>query len=465
MRIVMKFGGTLLDNEDKLRNVINVISSYYSEGNNVVVIISALNGITDKILDLCKDIKKINKNIINNFVDNIETIHASLIDKLITNAERKTEILEIIANLLNEFKEILVGISILGEITPKSRDYLVSFGERLSTPMVSFSLMDKGLKSEFFNGKEIGILTDSNYGDAKPLMDTTKLRVRHKIEPLIAEKIIPVITGFIGCDQNGNITTIGRGGSDYSATIIAASINADEVWLWSDTDGLMTADPKIVENVMMIDELSFSEALELSMFGPKYMHPRALEPVMDSKIALRIRNINNLKNSGTVILQNPLKNSTRTVKSITAIGDTALIDVSGGGLIGYPGTAAKIFDALAKNQVNIMMISQTPSESSISIVVKKNDLDKAITTLELNFLGKLIKRIDVNENVAIIAVVGSGMRGIKGVAARTFGAVAKNNINVIMIAQGSSELNLAFVIEENYRNKAVKALHLEFIGK
>ena len=461
----MKFGGTLLDSEDKLRNVINVISSYYSEGNNIVVIISALNGITDKILDLCKDIKKINKNIINNFVSNIETIHTSLIEKVITNSERKTEILAIIANLLNEFKEILVGISILGEITPKSRDYLVSFGERLSTPMVSFSLIDIGLKSEFFNGKEIGILTDSNYGDAKPLMDTTKLRVRHKIEPLIAEKIIPVITGFIGCDQNGNITTIGRGGSDYSATIIAASINADEVWLWSDSDGLMTADPKIVENAMMLDELSFSEALELSMFGPKYMHPRALEPVMDSKIAVRIRNINNLKNSGTVILQNPSKNSTRTVKSITAIGHTALIDVSGGGLIGYPGTAAKIFDALAKNQVNIMMISQTPSESSISIVVKENDLDKAITTLELNFLGKLIKRIDVNENVAIIAVVGSGMRGIKGVAARTFGAVAKNNINVIMIAQGSSELNLAFVIDENDRNKAVKALHQEFIGK
>jgi len=460
----MKFGGTLLDNEDKLRNVINVISSYYSEGNDIVVIISALNGITDKILDLCKDIKKINKNIINDFIDNIQTIHTSLIEKVITNSERKTGILEIIANLLNEFKEILVGISILGEITPKSRDYLVSFGERLSTPIVSFSLMDKGLKSEFFNGKEIGILTDSNYGDAKPLMDTTKLRVRHKIEPLIAEKIIPVITGFIGCDQNGNLTTIGRGGSDYSATIIAASINADEVWLWSDTDGLMTADPKIVENAMMLDELSFSEALELSMFGPKYMHPRALEPVMDSKIAVRIRNINNLKNSGTMILQNPLKNSTRTVKSITDIAHTALIDVSGGGLIGYPGTAAKIFDALAKNQVNIIMISQTPSESSISIVVKKNDLDKAITTLELNFLGKLIKRINVNENVAIIAVVGSGMRGIKGVAARTFGAVAKNNINVIMIAQGSSELNLAFVIDEKDRNKAVKALHQEFIG-
>lgn len=457
----MKFGGSLLDDERKLLNVRNIINSYFKSGNDLIIIVSALGGITDKILNLCKDVKKINKNIINDFVTNMELIHINLVGKIITGIDKKNEVLQVISSLLNEFKEILVGVSILGEITPKSRDYLVSFGERLVTPIISFILTDIGLKSVFFNGKEVGILTDSNYGDAKPLMDTTKLRVRHKLEPLLKQKNIPVITGFIGSDQNGNITTIGRGGSDYSATIIAASINADEVWLWSDVNGLMTADPQIVENAITLDEVSFPEALELSMFGPKYMHPRALEPVMDSKIAVRIRNANNLDNKGTVIIQNP--SQFKIVKSITAIRNIALIDVSGGGLIGYPGTAAKIFEALAKNQVNIMMISQTPSEASISIIVKKNDLDNAITTLELNFLGKLIKRVDVNENVAIISVVGSGMRGIKGVAARTFSAVAKKNINVIMIAQGSSELNLAFVIDEENCQEAVKVLHTEFI--
>src|SRR5918994_119661 len=350
---------------------------------------------------------------------------------------------------LNEFIDVLLGISILKDVTPKSRDYLLSFGERLSTPIVSFALKSIGINSVFLNGKEVGILTDSNFGDAKPLMNTTKLRVHHKIEPLLKEKIIPVVTGFIGFDQNGNTTTIGRGGSDYSATIIAASINANEVWLWGDVNGLMTADNKIVKDALVLEEISFSEALELSMFGSKYMHPRALEPVMDSQISVRIRNANNIDNP---------------VKSITVIRNTALIDVSGGGLIGSLGTAAKIFDALAKNQVNIMMISQTPSESSITIVVKKQDIDKAIMTLELNFLGKLIKRIDVSENVAVIAVVGSGMRGIKGVAAKTFGAVAKRNINVIMITQGSSELNLAFVIEDKNCEEAVNALHKEFIN-
>lgn len=464
MRIVMKFGGSLLDDEKKIRNVINIIKSYYSLDFEIVVVVSALYGITDKISVLCEEIKQINRNSLNLFLKNIEDIHINLVEKVIQDKNDKHELLHLLKDLLNEFRDVLLGISILKDVTPKSRDYLLSFGERLSTPIVSFALKSIGINSLFLNGKEVGILTDSNFGDAKPLMDTTKLRVHHKIEPLLKEKIIPVVTGFIGFDQNGNTTTIGRGGSDYSATIIAASINANEVWLWGDVNGLMTADNKIVKDAVVLEEISFSEALELSMFGSKYMHPRALEPVMDSKISVRIRNANNIDNSGTLITQVPTLPYNKTVKSITVIRNTALIDVSGGGLIGSLGTAAKIFDALAKNQVNIMMISQTPSESSITIVVKKQDVDKAIMTLELNFLGKLIKRIDVSENVAVIAVVGSGMRGIKGVAAKTFGAVAKRNINVIMITQGSSELNLAFVIDDKNCEEAVNVLHQEFIN-
>jgi aspartate kinase len=293
-------------------------------------------------------------------------------------------------------------------------------------------------------------------------MDTTKLRVAHKIEPLLREGIIPIVTGFIGADQNGNITTLGRGGSDYTATIIAASINADEIWLWSDVDGLMTADPKIVNSAKVLKEVSYAEAMEMALFGAKYIHPRALEPILDAKIPILIRNTFNVKHEGTIISHNPSMTSKKIVKSISAIRHTALIDVSGGGMVGTPGTAAKIFDTLAKNRVNIMMISQSPSESSISMVVRKSDLDKATTTFELNLLGKIIKQLNVNEDVAIIAVVGSGMRGIKGVAAKVFGSVARRNINVMMIAQGSSELNLAFVVNDNDCEQAVRALHDEF---
>ena len=217
---------------------------------------------------------------------------------------------------MDELEDILDGIVLLAEVTPKSLDYLMSFGERLSAPIISFALRDIGLKSEYLTGKEAGILTDSNYGEARPLMDTTKLRLEHKLEPLLKKDIVPVITGFIGADQNGNVTTIGRGGSDYTATIIGAGIEADEVWFWSDVNGLLTADPKIVDDATVIKEVSFAEAMEMALFGAKYMHPRALEPVMDTKIPIRIRNTFNLAHKGTIISQNPTKASNKIVKSI-----------------------------------------------------------------------------------------------------------------------------------------------------
>jgi aspartate kinase len=467
MRIVMKFGGTAINSADKVIHIANLIKSQKEKGTNEIVgVISAVRGMTDKISSIPLNVKRSDKLSITDFVKNTRYIHLNIIEQAIKNEKLKNKARSVVTILINELEDILTGILLLGEITPKSLDYLMSFGERLSTPIVSFALRDIGLSSEYLTGKEAGILTDSNYGEARPLIDTTRLRVVHKIEPLLKLNIIPLITGFIGADQNGNTTTIGRGGSDYTATIIASSINADEVWFLGDVDGLMTADPKIVNDARVIREVSFAEAMEMALFGAKYMHPRALEPVMDTKIPVRIRNAFRLEHQGTVISQNLTKTSQKTVKSISAIRHTALIDVSGGGMVGAPGTAAKIFDALAKNRVNIMMISQSPSESSISIVVRRDELDKAIMTLDLNLLGKVVKRVNVNNDVAVIAVVGSGMRGIKGVAARVFNAVAKRNVNVIMIAQGSSELNLAFVVNDSDCEQVVRVLHDEFeLGK
>jgi aspartate kinase len=233
------------------------------------------------------------------------------------------------------------------------------------------------------------------------------------------------------------------------------------VYLWSNVDGLMTADPSIVDGAKVLEEISYNEAAEMVLFGAKYIHPRALEPVLESNIPLKIRNAFNLDHSGTTITKN-LKISSNIVKSIIAIRNTALLDVGGGGMVGAPGTAANIFDTLASNKVNIMMISQGPSESSISIVLRQDDLGKAIASLELKLLGRIIKHLNVLENVSIVTVVGSGMRGIKGIAGRVFTAIDKSSVNVIMIVQGSSELNLAFVINDSDCNKAVIALHREF---
>jgi aspartate kinase len=461
MRLVMKFGGTAVDTPDKVRNVAQLVKSHL-KGNSLVCVVSAVRGMTDGLLSISDSVKRGDKRSIEEFVSKYTKVHLDIAEGSITDSRLRGEAVATVRKILKELEDVLGGIVLLGEVTPKSQDYLMSFGERLSAPILSFALQDIGTKSTHMNGKEVGIVTDSNYGEARPLIDTTKLRVSHQLEPMLKDSVVPVVTGFIGADQNGNITTIGRGGSDYTATIIGASIGADEVWLWSDVDGLMTADPKLVKNAQVLKEVSFAEAMEMALFGAKYMHPRALEPVMDTKIPIRIRNTFNPRHAGTVITQNPSKESQKIVKSVSAIRHTALIDVSGGGMVGAPGTAAKIFDTLAKNKVNIMMISQSPSESSITMVVRKNDLDKATTTLELNLLGKVIKQVNVNDDVAVIAVVGSGMRGIKGVAAKVFGAVAKHGVNVIMIAQGSSELNLAFVVNDRDCEQAVQALHDEF---
>lgn len=463
MRIVMKFGGTAIDSPDKVNHVANLIKMYKRNGDNEIIsVVSAVRGMTDAILAISNSIKRGDKVSINNFIKRTRDIHTMIVERALVDEKLKAEARSVISKLIHELENILDGIALLSEVTPKSLDYLLSFGERLSTPIVSFALRNSGVTSDYLTGKEAGIVTDSNYGEARPLMDTTQHRLLHKIEPLLKNDIVPVVTGFIGADQNGNTTTIGRGGSDYTATIIAASLGAHEVWLWSDVDGLMTADPKIVKDAKVLKEVSFSEAMEMALFGAKYMHPRALEPILEAKIPIRIRNTLNVNHRGTLIIQTPSGSSQKIVKSISAIRHTALIDVSGVAMAGAPGTAAKIFDVLAKNKVNIMMISQSPSESSISMIVRKVDLDKAAMTLELNLLGKVIRKVNISADVAVIAVVGSGMRGIKGIAAKVFRAVAKQNINVIMITQGSSELNLAFVVDDDDCDRAVKALHDEF---
>jgi aspartate kinase len=460
----MKFGGSVLDTPSKLNTVIKISETFKKlngEKNDVICVISAMTKVTDKILSLADSLLKGNRDAVKIFVDEMAVIHTELIEKTITNMVLQSEAKHIVLGILDEFRDILNGLVLISEITPRSLDHMLSFGERLMAPIICYSFRNYNLKSEYFTGKEIGIVTDSNFGQARPLMDTTKFRVNTKILPLLLKDVIPVVTGFIGADQHGYITTLGRSGSDYTATIIASCVQADEVYLWSDVNGLLTADPMIVSDARVIDEISFAEAAEMVLFGAKYIHPRALEPVMDSNIPLKIRNVFDLSHNGTTITNN-LKISNHIIKSIIAIRNTALLDVGGGGMVGSPGTAAIIFDTLAKNKVNIMMISQGPSESSISIVLSKDDLGKATTALELKLFGKMIKHLSILEDVSIVAVVGSGMRGIKGIAGRIFTSVAKENINVIMIVQGSSELNLAFVIRDADCERAVRALHKEF---
>ncbi|MEM3624837.1 MAG: aspartate kinase, partial [Nitrososphaerales archaeon] len=344
-----------------------------------------------------------------------------------------------------------------------SLDYVLSFGERLSAPILCYSLLDIGLSSKFFSGKDAGIVTDSNYGEARPLINLTKYRVKQKLEPLLNKGIIPVVTGYIASTQEGFITTLGRGGSDYSATIIGASLKVDEVYIWTDVDGLMTADPKIVPSAKTMPEISFQEAIEMALFGAKGLHPRALEPAMEEGIPVRIRNTFNPENPGTLIVNEKKIDKGKIVKAVTLIKNVSLISVNGAGMVGTPGTASKVFDVLGKNNINVLMISQSASETNISFIIKKPFLGKAMSALEISLLGQgIVREITAEEDICIIAIVGAGMRGTPGVAARLFNAVAKKGINVIMISQGSSEVNISFVVKEKDGEEAVRAIHEEF---
>ena len=461
MRLVLKFGGTSLSSPNHIRNVAKIVASF-SKDNEIVVVCSAVDGITDDLLTISRLIEQKKKDDVTKTLNNIIKKHKQFANQTVKNSAIKKQLLQKLNTDVSELKELVGGLTLLKEVSARSLDYLISFGERLSDDLVSFALQDIKKKSTALNGKEVGIVTDSNFGESRPLMDTTRIRISKTLGSLLAKKITPVVGGFAGADQHGNITTFGRGGSDYTATIIASCINADEIWLMSDVDGLMTADPKLVKNAKLLKEVSYAEAIEMAQFGAKQIHPRTFEPLFHKKIPMRIRSTFDVKNSGTIVTSSPSAATKKTVKCVSAIRNIGLIDLSGGIMFAAPGTAAKIFTTLAEKNVNVMMVSSNPSESSVSLLVKRPDLEKAANALEMNLLGQTVKKVDVTPGVSIIAVIGSGMRGTVGVASKVFSAAQKKNVNVIMIAQGSSELNLAFVVKDSDCKAVVQSLHDEF---
>jgi len=461
LKLVLKFGGTSLASVKDIQNVAKIVSDLSSE-NKVVVVCSAVDCITDELIHISEHIKKVNKKDANRVLAKISQKHKQFTTHIVTNPKIQKTLLDKMKSDLSELEELVHGLLLLGEVTPRSFDYLISFGEKLSINLVSFALQQSSKKAMSLSGKQAGIVTDSNFGESRPLMDTTKIRLSKTIQDLFDKKIIPVVGGFSGADQHGNTTTFGRGGSDYTATIIASCIDADEIWLMSDVDGLMTADPKLVNDAKLLKEVSYAEAVEMAQFGAKQIHPRTFEPLVSKKIPMRIRSTFDLSNLGTIVTATPSAAIKKTVKCTSAIRNIGLIDLTGGVLFAAPGTAAKIFTLLADINVNVMMVSSNPSESSISIIVKKIDLDRAVNALEMSLLGKTVKKIVTTPNVSIIAVIGSGMSGTVGIASKVFSAVQKRNVNVIMIAQGSSELNLAFVVKDNDCKPVIEALHEEF---
>lgn len=450
----------------------------------VVAVCSAASGITDELIAVSARIRRGDRAGAAKAASRIVARSRRLARGSVKGAAERRRLLDGLQRDFSDLHELVDGMSLLGEVTPRSMDYLLSFGERLSARTMAHAVRDAGAAAAPLAGNEAGIVTDSNFGSARLLMDTTRLRVSKALGPLLDGGTMPVVGGFVGADQHGRVTTLGRGGSDYTATTVGACIGAGEIWLMSEVDGLLTADPSIVPDARVLPAVSYMEAMEMAMFGAKQIHPRTFEPLLGSGIPMRVRSSSTgggrggrrgrqppaaaaQPPGGTLVVADPTATEAAAsaggpVKCISTLRGSALIDVRGDELVGEPGTAARIFSTLAGAGANVTMISQNPSESSISMVVSRHDMDGAVAALERDMLGGMIKKVEVTPGVAVVALIGSGMRGAVGVASQVFGSVAREGINVVMITQGSSELNLAFVVRDADCESAVRVLHGEF---
>ena len=462
MKVVMKFGGTSLGSASRIRNAAQIVKMWSRE-NKVVFVVSALGTVTDELLELGEEARRGNLGNLRLLVNKIRRFHLETARRTVQNTGRLRDLNETMGRMLADLRKTAESIAQLRELTPRSQDYLLSFGERLSVAIVAATINDAGSKARAFTGGEAGVITDDNFGEARPLAEVSYHQVRERLEPVLARREIPVVTGFIATTTDGSIATLGRGGSDYTASLLGAAIGADEIWIWTDVDGLMTADPRIVKSARVLPRVSFGEARELSYFGAKMMHPRALLPASQSKIPVRIRNALRPSREGTLVTIDEKNDEDKVVRAVSIIRTVGIVTVEGSGMMGTPGVAAKVFQVLGNQRVNVIMISQGSSEATISCVVARKDVERAVRALQLALMGQgQVENVHDEKDVWVVAVVGAGMRGTPGVAARVFRAVARENANVRMIAQGSSEYNISFVVSESDGPKAVRAIHEEF---
>jgi aspartokinase/homoserine dehydrogenase 1 len=464
MLIVMKFGGTSVGSVAALQQVAGIVKKAREQGNEVVVVASAMSGVTDLLLRGARQAEVGDVTTADQARQEILAKHAQVVEVLLGGSQSHALVLNEISMLLDEFDALCHSINVLGELTPRALDVIAGMGERMSVRQVAAVLERRGVQAQAIDATQF-IITDDRYGSASPLMSPTAERSQTLLNPLIEKGITPVVTGFIGATEAGIPTTLGRGGSDYSATILGRALGADEVLIWTDVNGVMTADPRVVPDACTIPHLSYAEVGEMAYFGAKVLHPQAIRPVRRSVIPVRILNTFEPDHPGTLITKDP-DGANQTVKAVTAIKQLSLITIEGAGMIGVPGVSARTFSAVARTGTSVLMISQSSSEQSICFVVPTNETEKVLAALQEEMARELqrrdIERIQPQDEIVILAVVGAGMKGTPGIASRVFGVLGAHHINVIAIAQGSSEYNISLVVAQGDGDEAVRRIHEEF---
>ncbi|HET7700433.1 MAG TPA: aspartate kinase [Candidatus Limnocylindria bacterium] len=458
-RTVLKFGGTSVASPTALDALARIVAGLAGDR---VVVVSATAGTTDALHAAAREAEAGNAANAERILQDLAKAHANLVADLLGVGGAET--LREITDLTERTISLLRSVAILRECTARTLDAVVSYGERVSAPIVAGLLAARQVKAEALSAEGV-IITDDAFGHANPLAEETRTRAQRELVARLKNGVVPVVTGYIASTIDGVTTTLGRGGSDYSAAVLAAALNADELRIYTDVSGVMSADPRIVKEARPLAKISYAEAAELSYFGAKVIHPRTVLPAIEARIPVRILNTFAPDDAGTTITADPVVDGS-VVKATTSLGGLGLITVQGAGMSGVPGFAARVFDTTAAEQISVLMISQSSSENSICLVVPAEASDRLRQALERMFSAELrrhdVERVEVDAPVAIVAAVGEGMRGTPGVAARLFGALGRSGVNVVAIAQGSSELNISLVVAEAEREKAVRAIHDEF---
>jgi aspartate kinase len=461
MLIVMKFGGTSVGSAERIAQAAQLATSNASSGHRVAVVTSAMSGVTNLLIDAATAASKGQWSA--DVRQGLYARHEAVATALIQDAARREEALAEIERRLDRFEKLCYGLSMVHELTPRLLDAISGTGEMLAAPLVAAAIAARGTGSDSVDATELIVTTDQ-FGGAEPLMDATRQKAQARLNPMLAQGHIPVVTGFIGATADGVLTTLGRGGSDYSASILGAALDADEVWIWTDVDGVLTANPGEVPEARTMAEISYSEASELAYYGAKVLHYKTIIPAFRQRIPVRILNSFNPSHPGTRVSVEG-DQSVLGVKAVTSIRGVSLITISGTGMQGIPGIVARAFDVVADQQSNVLMISQASSENNICFVISTKEAPRVVkalkAALDIDLARGHIEEI-THQPVAVVAAVGDRMRGTPGIAATVFGALGGAGINVTAISQGSSERNISMVIAEDDAAKAVRALHHAF---
>jgi aspartate kinase len=465
--LVMKFGGTSVGSTDALTNIVQIIRDARSEWPRVIVVTSAMSSVTNLLLDSATQAAWGNTASLLDSERALREKHFAPADALIQDEILCSGTKQGINALILSFVDLCKAIAVLGEASPRALDAVASLGERMSVRLLGAIVENVGIQAKAIDATEF-IITNDHYQNAHPDFKVTTEKTRCILNPLLDDGITPITTGFIGATPDGVTTTLGRGGSDYSAAIIGSVLPADDVWIWTDVDGVMTTDPRIVSTARTLPEITYSEIAELAYYGAKVVHPKTIRPVVEAGIGLRICNTFNPSHPGTRLIANSPedskpRNGRQVVKAVTAIRKQRLVTVEGRGMLGVPGVAARAFAAVASTGTSVPLITQASSEQSICFAVPDEAAEPVVDALEKVFAGELeerdIDRIWRTEDVSIITVVGVGMIHTPGVAGQIFSQLGKNNVNVLAIAQGSSEVSISMVVAAADTENAVKALH------